>query len=488
MLTETYEKMLHYAHNLKSPITTLHMLGIILPILGLVILPLVVSFMGGVQWYHIATLYNIALPIGVFYLTRKILASRPTGYGDSNPETDNPEIAAKQSFIFAGIPIPALAMALVVGIGIFLIALTPLILHTTSPMTDYCVAFNAPADEPMFFKAKLDPTLGYTPESCGKGFALIEYRQGTTETTKGIMLGPYGLGASILSVLFPLGLGIAVSIYFGLRTRNLLDVRENAQRLEDEFATALFQLGNRLADGVPAEAAVGRVAESMANTTSGKFFELVSNNIRKLGMGLNDALFHPRYGAVTQYPSAIITSSMKVLAESIRKGPAIAAQSLQNVSRYIKEIHQVNERLRDLMAEIVSDISSQINFMTPAIAGIVIGITSMITTILGKISGSIIQLSKEGVGAGGATISSIASLFGDGIPTYYFQLVVGTYVVQIIIVLTIMANGIQNGEDKLGEQSAISKNTRRSTMLYCAIALTVMLIFNTIANMIVTSQ
>ena len=45
ILSETYEKMLHYSHNLQSPITMLHMLGIILPILGLVILPLVVSFM-----------------------------------------------------------------------------------------------------------------------------------------------------------------------------------------------------------------------------------------------------------------------------------------------------------------------------------------------------------------------------------------------------------------------------------------------------------
>ncbi|HLC95903.1 MAG TPA: hypothetical protein VJH97_01105, partial [Candidatus Nanoarchaeia archaeon] len=68
MLSETYEKMLHYAHSLKSPITMLHMLGIILPILGLVILPLVVSFMEDVRWFHIAAIYNIALPFGVFYL------------------------------------------------------------------------------------------------------------------------------------------------------------------------------------------------------------------------------------------------------------------------------------------------------------------------------------------------------------------------------------------------------------------------------------
>ena len=75
ILNGTYENMLHYAHNLKSPMTMLHMLGVILPILGLVILPLVVSFMGGgpdtnpfTTAIYISVLYNITLPIGVFYL------------------------------------------------------------------------------------------------------------------------------------------------------------------------------------------------------------------------------------------------------------------------------------------------------------------------------------------------------------------------------------------------------------------------------------
>src|SRR3989338_8136168 len=84
ILSETYEKMLHYAHNLKSPISMLHMLGIILPVLGLVILPLVVSFVEGVSWVHIAVLYNVVFPLGVFYLGKSILTNRPTGYGDTD--------------------------------------------------------------------------------------------------------------------------------------------------------------------------------------------------------------------------------------------------------------------------------------------------------------------------------------------------------------------------------------------------------------------
>ncbi|MEK6849249.1 MAG: hypothetical protein AABY01_01615, partial [Nanoarchaeota archaeon] len=257
----------------------------------------------------------------------------------------------------------------------------------------------------------------------------------------------------------------------------------NAKRLENEFAGALFQLGNRLADGIPAEAAFGRVAEMMPDTVSGEFFNLVSTNIRKLGMGLREALFDPRRGAVAAFPSAIIESSMKVLIESIKKGPLIAANALTNVSRYIKEIHAVNERLQDLMAEIISDMKSQITFLTPAISGIVIGITSMITTILGALGTQVTKLSTEGAGR----VSSIASLFGDSIPTYYFQIVVGLYVVQIITILTIIANSIENGADKLGERYAIGQNVIRSTILYCLIALIVMVIFNSIAVRIMTA-
>ena len=86
ILNGTYENMLHYAHSLKSPMTMLHMLGVILPILGLVILPLIVSFMSSgtspfVMAIYISMLYNVTLPIAVYYLGRIILSKRPAGYG-----------------------------------------------------------------------------------------------------------------------------------------------------------------------------------------------------------------------------------------------------------------------------------------------------------------------------------------------------------------------------------------------------------------------
>jgi hypothetical protein len=313
---------------------------------------------------------------------------------------------------------------------------------------------------------------------CGRKFCMLGYRE---SSTTGEVIGPYGLGASVLSLSITMAFGLSIGIFYRLRSKNVIKIRERSKKLELEFASALFQLGNRLGDGLPAEIAFGKVADVMEGTISGSFFKLVSRNIRRLGMSVKKAVFDPTHGALVTFPSNLIESSMKVLIQSIKKGPMIAAEALTNVSRYIKEIHSVNERLKDLMADIISSMNSQIKFLTPAIAGIVIGITSMVTSILGKLGTQL-----QDVATGGQ--AGLTGLFSDGIPTYYFQIIVGLYVVQITYILTILVNGIENGSDKLSEKYQLGNNMIRGTLLFCTISLVVMLLFNMIASQILTSS
>jgi len=460
MLDETYEKMLHYAQNLKSPITALHMLGVILPILGLVILPLAVSFMEGIAWYHIAAIYNVALPLFVYFVGKKVLSNRPTGYGDTDVSESNPQLKKYRNVILnvgsSQLVIPPALIAVVIGVVFFFIGVSPVIIHALAP--DY------------------DMTVGK--------FSLLDYKNSSKQ--QDVLIGPFGLGASLLSLFIPLALAFSFGLYYKMRSSNVIKIRDDAKKLEDEFASALFQLGNRLGDGFPAEIAFPKVAELMEDTISGKFFKLVSINISKLGMSVQDALFNSRLGAVVMYPSAIIQSSMKVLIESVKKGPVIAAQGLLNVARYIKEIHKVNERLKDLMSEIISDMKSQISFLTPLIAGIVIGITSMITYILGNLTKQISSIGAEGsVGQSLGGIGGLANFFGDSIPTFYFQAVVGLYVVEICFILTVLSSGIENGADKLQERYLLGNNLIKSTLLYVAIAAGVMLLFNIVGSQII---
>ncbi len=469
ILSETYEKMLHYAHNLQSPITMLHMLGVILPILGLVILPLVVAFMEEVKWYHISAFYNIALPVSVYFLAKGILSKRPTGYGQTDLSEDPQFKKYRNILIHIGkseIKINPIIISFIIGSILIFIGSLPLLWGIMGL-----------EDIPIFkgesFENEKSP--------CGYEYCLMEYRENETTGEKS---GPFSLVASVLSLGVTAGVGISIGLFYKLRSKNVMKIRERAKKLEIEFAGALFQLGNRLGDGLPAEIAFGKVANIMEGTISGSFFQLVSMNITKLGMGVKAAIFDPTHGALRVFPSNIIESSMKVLSESIKKGPLIAAQALTNVSRYIKEIHRVNERLKDLMADIISSMTAQIKFITPAIAGIVIGITSMISNILGKLGTQIKDITSQG----GAQASSSSFLTGisssGGIPPFHFQIIVGLYVVQITYILTIMANGIENGSDKLNEKSELGKNLFNSTILYCIISAVVMILFNLISSSI----
>lgn len=465
ILEGTYEKMLHYAHNLQSPIQTLHMLGVVMPLLGLVILPLMVSFMENVKWYYVASIYNVALPLIVYSMGKIILSKRPTGYGETDISQANPELRKYKNIIIkigsSELRINPLFISIFIGMILLIIGLSPLIIHAISP--DFDVGSG--------------------------GFLLLDYHESVVKegSMAGQIVGPYGLGAALLSLFIPLAFALGIGIYYNLRSKNLIEIREDTKKLENEFSSALFQLGNRLGDGLPAEIAFSKVTEIMRDTTSGNFFKIVSMNISKLGMSVKEAIFNEKSGAILFFPSNIIQSSMKVLIQSIKKGPQVAAQSLVNVSRYIKEIHRVNERLRDLLADIISSMKSQLSFIAPAIAGVVVGITSMVTTIIQKLGVSMETLAEESAGPAGASMG-VMGMFGDGIPTYFFQIVVGIYVVQIIYILTVLANGIENGSDSLNEQYLIGQNLIKGILLYIFIAFVVTILFNFVATVVLEAS
>jgi hypothetical protein len=466
ILDGTYENMLQYAHNLKSPMIMLNMLGIILPILGLVILPLVVSFMSGPDTsafkmgLYIAMLYNVTLPISVYYLGKVILSKRPAGYGHEDITKTHKGVARYQNVLIpitkkVKIAVNPLYFALTVLVVTLVIGFSPIILHAVDP------TFEIGDPEGSF------ALMGYI---CPPEFP---------NCAPSDQIGPYGMGASLLSLVVIGGLGVSIGLFYSLRSKNVMKIRQNVKKLEDEFSSALFQLGNRLGDGLPAEIAFGKVAQTMRGTTSGDFFALAEKNITKLGMGLQEALFDSRVGAIMQFPSKVIESSMKVLIESSKRGPQIAARAILSMSRYIKEIHRVEERLKDLMGEIIGSMKGQVNFLTPAIAGIVVGITSMISMVLTRLTAQLTEFSSAGSSAG---FGDMLTIFGVGIPTFHFQIIVGIYIVQLAYILTVLANGIESGEDKLGERFELGKAMTRSTLLYCFIAGVVMLIFNSFAG------
>jgi len=74
----------------------------------------------------------------------------------------------------------------------------------------------------------------------------------------------------------------------------------------------------------------------------------------------------------------------------------------------------------------------------------------------------------------------------DIIPGYQFQIVIGLFVVEIGIVLSVLSSGIENGIDKVTQRYTIAKNLFISAGLYFIISLVSILVFSVLAGGITT--
>ena len=435
ILDGTYETMVHYVNDLRTPISAVFMLGITLPIMGLVMLPLISAFMAGaVSAETLFVFYDVALPLGVIIIIMQILSTRPTAF----PQIDlsnHPLVPPEDHFEFMGRYIHAAIPAII----IFIIIALPYIWYA------------------IFVQNAKNPNENDI----------------------------------LFSLFFILAIGIGISVYAKLASGIRVKIRQQVKNVEKDFSYAVFQIGNRLAEGVPAEIAMLKTAQLMRQSNISNFIKTIADNMSKLGMDLRRAIFDPKYGALNLYPSSLIRSVMKIFIESTKESQQIAAASLVHISSYLLNVHNIEEKIRDVLSETLSTLKFQSSFIAPLISGIIVGLTSMILIILSTL-GEKIAATTTAAGAGGEFGGGAAGLsaFGffelsNSIPLPVFQLIVGIYLIEIVIISTLLASKIENGDDKIQELDSIGKDLIIAIVIYFVIALGVTIAFAGLAKIAV---
>lgn len=465
ILEGVYDKMLKYSREIRSPLTNIYMLGIILPTLGLALLPLASTLLGGsIQWPVFMVLFNIIIPFFVFYMTSEVLLKRPGGYGETAIVESDPEyyrFTSNKPWMKASL----------IAIPFLIIGLLPFIFQLNLGLAQS--GFN-------LFGLKTDYTFSEIGISLLGDTKIFDFK-----TFNGSTVGPFGPMGILFSLLIPFSMMLFFYLSYSEKTRLLMKSRENTKKLEEEFTNSLFQLGNRIGDGIPAEIAFARVAESTQGQITHDFFATVNQNIQQVGMSLERAIFDKKRGAITFFPSPLISTSMRILVEAVKKGLSVGAQSLMSISEYVKNINKINQRLRDLLAEIVSDMKSNMTFLAPLLAGIVVGLSTMITTILNKLE--ILTAATGGADSqqlAGFSLGSITSIFDvkQMVPPFYLQIIIGIYLIEIIFILTKALVTVDSGKDSLREHYELSRNLRTGITLYLATALAAVLALTILAS------
>ncbi len=449
ILDGVYDKMLKYTHEAKAPLTNVYMLGIVLPTLALAILPLASTMLGGaIQWFHVLLIFNVLVPFMVIALTENVMMRRPGGYGESGLLKKTPLYAkyASNAGYWKGV---------ILALPLFIVGLIPFLWRYT-PVPIW-----------------LGTTRDYAWSEIGLGFLGGGGVFGILTDSAGGLSGPFGSGALLMSLCIPAAIAVVFIVGAKARTEEILVTRNKYKEVESEFTSSLFQLGNRIGDGSPAEIAFVKVSSSVKGTATEGFFRIVNENIGQLGMSLERALFDPKRGAVVFYPSQLVATSMKILVESVKKGLQVAARSLMSISDYSKNIKKINDRLNDLLADIISDMKSNMTFLAPLLSGIIVGLSGMITTILSALN----EMFSSGSLGGGAIdaaggIEGILAIFDVSkmIPTYWLQIIVGVYLIQVVFILTSTLVTIKSGRDPVQMTAEAGKNLKLSMILYLIVA------------------
>ncbi len=421
ILESNLERMKEYSRELKAPITTIHALGILLPVITLILFPIVTLVLGKTaKIYVLVGLYDLILPFLVLWLMKNQLEKRP--YGFYVPDIYNHPQAAKpgNAAIFIGknkieiplVPIAAMFFLLVSSFGLVTL-------------------FN--------------PSEGITLDD--KLFASL-----------GIFWG----------------LIIAIVFYTFFSSNKNKKIKEEIEGVERDFGDAMFILGTVLRSGQPLENSLKKVTEKVKNEKIHVFFEKLLYRISQMGLTLKEAVFNKDVGLINEYPSALIKNTMRITVESTTKGMGIAATTLIAVSDYLKGIQTVSQNLKDILEDVISSMKIMSIVLVPLAAGAVVGLGGILVRILIYISDLFKSFPIEDVKNLPLSIENI-------MPLEIFVIVVGIYMIEVLISLSVFSVRIEKGDDNIEIQYSIATSLMRGALIFTA---TVLIIFFVLGRLI----
>jgi Flp pilus assembly protein TadB len=427
ILDTTQNTMMKYARDIQNPVQLVHMMGIILPVMGMVMLPMIASFLGDViSMWQIILFYNIFLPISVFLLARSTLNTRPAGINttDIYDYYDYKHYKATLNIGSKRITMSPSVASLAV-LALFLIA-------------------------PVMYFSDMYTSGSYSLAQSNSLLALFS------------------------SLLIVMGIAFSLAVYYRLRVKDLVAYQTFLNKLDTEFANSVFQLGNRLEEGIPIETAFSKVAAAIPNSPVATLFNKIVENLSKTQSNLHDAIFEPKNGALSQINSSMIAGVMNIVVEGSKKGSQIVAFSLITISKFLTSVRNVNERLTDLLAETIASLQSEVKMFIPLITGIVVAMAVLTTNILLNLSERLSTInatsgsdSQLGFGTTLMDIFKIEYLM----PSWAFQLIVGVYLIQVTLIMTYLLTGVVNGTQKVERYNAYQKNLFIGISIYFIITL-----------------
>ncbi|MEM5792907.1 MAG: type II secretion system F family protein [Candidatus Aenigmatarchaeota archaeon] len=464
ILTSTYEKMKDYSQNLRSPITMIHSMGITFPLMGLIMFPMISIFLHDqFNPIYLAFGYIVVLPLILYFYLKRTISKRPGAF--SFPDISyHPDLPPPGKYSLKMFKKKYFVPVAIVAIMVMFYVSIPGIAHF------FTLAYN-------YFSLKKNPV---TFEEMWKSYLGKQYQPEVL----------FSLTFYSLSIVW--GIGLAVVIYCLGMSYQRLKIRNEIKQIEDEFQIALFNLADVLSSGIPIETALEEVSFKYKQSKMDKspmytFFTEMLRNMKNMGMTLERAVFDRNYGAIIRFPSKIVHDIMRIIISASTKSSVILSVATRSISDFLSKTRNIESMLKEMLEEVSSAIKLQASFIAPFICAIVAAMATFIVELLQKIAEFLASI-EETFNMGGTFVHSGTVGLGETIglikieqvmPPTAFQLIVGIYMIEIVVILSYFGNGIRNGFDETTRNVSIGKTLFTSLILYSFLLLLALFMMRT---------
>ncbi|MDI6825835.1 MAG: hypothetical protein QMD36_01410 [Candidatus Aenigmarchaeota archaeon] len=462
LLTNTHRKMRSYVEDISGSINILHIMGMLLPVIGLIMFPMMSMFLHqSVNPFYIAIGYTIILPIMILFFMNRILLKRPSAFIfpdiSKHPELPPPgtfsvRLGKKHYYI------PILPLVLIIGVMIMLYG----ILHFIELYTKLSLV--------------------------SKAFQ-VDILKKEAEMSLTNLFATFSITG---------GLGIMIFLYFYLRSFQRIHIRNNIKNIENDLQVGLFALGNYLSEGYPIEKSIEKSLDEckklgMQKRPTFHFFSRLLYNIKNFGMTFKSALFHEKTGVVRYFPSILINEIMRILSDASERSSTLLGKISKTIGSYLEDLSKIEAKIKELLEEVRAGIKIQSSFVIPLVCAMVGSLGIFLLNMLKLLSCQLAQIEKNlGLGILGETSMGVGSLLNDLVgdftkvmPMTLLQAIVGIYTFEIVALFAMLLNGIENGFDDVSRDHLISSSVLKALVVYAAVTIFALILFQGIIVSIV---
>lgn len=421
-------RMVAAASALYSPSIQLFYLGVFLPLLLFIVIPVWLAFSSESPLANpvlLVLLYDVLLPGLTFYFARSILSKRPQAY--TAPEI--PDRLVKGYSRKKRAALLQAVLIIIVGIGI------SYYLHTLLDWTPGRALVDLGVCSP---DALEECVATLTPQE-------IEMYTGGYDMT------PYAL---IFGVMISIVLAIAFYLYS--ITDDKLKVQDDVMTIEKEFKDAVYVLASRMGEGKPLENALDAVAENMPESKIASVFQRISYNVKSLGLTIEEAIFSPVFGVLKDLPSKMLHDAMRLVVSAVSLGTELASRALAALSEQLRNEEEVVQRIREKTGEIALMMLTMAYLVAPVVLGITIALEKVIVNSVAQFGASGLAEDVEHLSdVGGAaafvetTAGALSQVKGPPIPDWLFLISVAVYTLEITALLVWFASYMHDGPNKI---------------------------------------